>query len=119
MAYGHTGNYSRFEPLTVTRIIPRIARPAKVAVGGFFEQTGRKPIPGIDYDADAELCQDDFEYLTSTGRYTPPNTYAATLPEFQAHDCTGKSEACDTCPMGGCVIHRMPFNADNPDYFEI
>jgi hypothetical protein len=37
---------------------------------GFRLLTGREPIAGKDYDADGTLCQDDYEYLTGTGRYS-------------------------------------------------
>jgi hypothetical protein len=36
----------------------------------FFSQYGRKPIAGKDYDPDGSLCQDDYEYLSGSGRYS-------------------------------------------------
>lgn len=36
----------------------------------FEAQYGRKPEPGRDFDPDAGMCQDDYEYFTGTGRYT-------------------------------------------------
>lgn len=45
---------------------------AAVAVNcpaGFKAVYGRDPIPGVDFDPNDSLCQDDYEYLTSTGRY--------------------------------------------------
>ena len=38
---------------------------------GFEEEAGRKPIAGQDFDPD-NICQDDYEYLTSSGHYTLP-----------------------------------------------
>ncbi len=35
----------------------------------FMATYGRKPKPEIDFDPD-DLCQDDYEYFTGTGRYT-------------------------------------------------
>jgi hypothetical protein len=35
----------------------------------FYAQYGHKPVAGIDYNQDESLCQDDYEYLTGTGRY--------------------------------------------------
>lgn len=35
---------------------------------GFKTLYGREPIAGKDYDPN-NLCQDDYEYLTGTGRY--------------------------------------------------
>ena len=29
----------------------------------------KQPKPGIDFDPNGELCQDDYEYLTGTGQY--------------------------------------------------
>jgi hypothetical protein len=31
---------------------------------------GREPIAGKDYDPDGDMCQDDYEFLTGTGRYS-------------------------------------------------
>src|SRR5512143_3772628 len=36
---------------------------------GFAATFGRQPVAGEDYDADGELSQDDYEWLTSTGAY--------------------------------------------------
>ena len=36
----------------------------------FKLQFGRPPVAGKDYDPNDVLCQDDYEYLTGTGRYT-------------------------------------------------
>ena len=35
----------------------------------FQSDYGRKPIAGVDYDPNGEMCQDDYEYLTGTGAY--------------------------------------------------
>lgn len=35
----------------------------------FIEDTPKDPIPGVDYDPDGDICQDDYEYFTKTGRY--------------------------------------------------
>lgn len=31
--------------------------------------TGRDPVAGKDFDANGDICQDDYEFLTGTGRY--------------------------------------------------
>src|SRR5262245_61898429 len=36
----------------------------------FKAQHGRLPIAGKDYEPDAAMCQDDYEYLSGTGRYS-------------------------------------------------
>lgn len=36
---------------------------------GFKAVYGRDPIPGVDFDPDDPLCQDDYEYFSGTGRY--------------------------------------------------
>lgn len=36
---------------------------------GFRTLHGRNPITGRDFNPDKGLCQDDYEYLTGTGRY--------------------------------------------------
>lgn len=36
----------------------------------FFATHGRKPIAGKDYDPEGSLCQDDYEFLSGTGRYS-------------------------------------------------
>lgn len=68
----HYGHYTRLG-FNVDRIIPRLTRPEPLfhVRGGFREQQGHEPVPGEDYDPGAELCQDDYEWLTSTGRYSP------------------------------------------------
>lgn len=30
----------------------------------------REPVPGVDFNPNGELCQDDHEYLMGTGRYS-------------------------------------------------
>jgi transcriptional regulator with XRE-family HTH domain len=32
----------------------------------FEADNGRKPLAGVDYDPDAPMCQDDYEYLSGT-----------------------------------------------------
>jgi hypothetical protein len=46
----------------------------------FFAHYGRKPEPGKDYDPDGSLSQDEFEYLSGTGRYSD-NVEGARLDE--------------------------------------
>jgi hypothetical protein len=29
----------------------------------------RQPVAGVDFDADKGMCQDDYEWFTSTGQY--------------------------------------------------
>lgn len=31
--------------------------------------TQQQPVAGVDYDPDQPMCQDDYEWFTSTGRY--------------------------------------------------
>lgn len=44
---------------------------------------GHDPIPGKDFDPDHDLCQDDYEYFSGTGRYSDHpdeiTIYVATL----------------------------------------
>lgn len=37
---------------------------------GFRETYQREPEAGRDYDPDGDICQDDYEFFTSIGRYT-------------------------------------------------
>ncbi len=43
---------------------------------------GYDPVPGVDYDPDGELCQDDAEYLFGFGRYSD----TVCTPEMQQRD---------------------------------
>jgi hypothetical protein len=36
---------------------------------------GHTPVPGVDYDPDGEMCQDDHEFLTGTGSYSDDFEY--------------------------------------------
>ena len=36
----------------------------------FFSNNLRKPVAGVDFDPDGVFDQDEYEYLTGTGRYT-------------------------------------------------
>jgi hypothetical protein len=42
----------------------------KMAYPSFLLNTGRTPVAGKDFNPDKEMCQDDYEYYTGTGRYT-------------------------------------------------
>lgn len=51
------------------------AKVTELSVAPSFRANfGHDPVPGEDYDPDGDLCQDDYEYYTGTGRYshTPP-----------------------------------------------
>ncbi len=57
---------------------------AQVAVeGGFKEQMGREPQPGVDFDPDGDMCQDDYEFFTSTGRYEPAQSRGINLQGYE------------------------------------
>lgn len=49
---------------------PQESEEAKPPFPSFFATHGRKPIAGKDYDPEGSLCQDDYEYLSGTGRYS-------------------------------------------------
>jgi hypothetical protein len=42
----------------------------EVIYPSFKAEHGRDAIPGQDYDPDATMCQDDYEYYTGTGPYS-------------------------------------------------
>jgi hypothetical protein len=41
-----------------------------MAYPSFLLNTGHTPVAGKDFNPDKTMCQDDYEYLTGTGRYT-------------------------------------------------
>lgn len=38
----------------------------------------RSPIPGLDYDPEAGLCEDDYQFLSGTGQYSDELTDIST-----------------------------------------
>lgn len=86
--YGRTGGRARAEK-AIRDNKGHFARPDgttkldDVNLGGFKEQVGREPEPGVDFDPDEPMCQDDYEYFSSTGRYEPAQSRGINIYGFE------------------------------------
>lgn len=59
---------------------------------GFKLVHGREPIEGQDFDPNGHFCQEDYEFLTGTGRYTNNES------EVVINECAFCGENPCTCP---------------------
>lgn len=78
----------------------------------FQAQTGHAPAAGVDFDPDAALCQDDYEFFCGTGRYTDDPGVACDVwrDAVQSRlasitDGLKKFEGVATWPLAGDLEH--------------
>lgn len=76
---------------------PQPAAPKQSAFVSFREENNCAPQPGIDFDPDAPMCQDDYEYLTGTGSYSPAPS--------QSEQAARANE--DPAEIAECLIDEM------------
>lgn len=81
---------------------------------GFQAFHNRKPVAGIDYDADGSMCQDDFNYLTGRPPYSnEPLINLGRIPGAQIGDRISIDAAA---PGTGSTLYIIKYIDDEGVY---